>query len=203
MSCVPARFFLFDIGQVLLRLDPATLAARMRALTSLEPAQLQALLKKEDLVRRFETGGMSGTQFHAEVCRLLGARLPWNEFLEAWNSILGAPLLPGDLVTQVSRRARPWIISNTNELHFDYMMRNYSFPQYFEGFILSHEAGALKPDPRIFAYALKTMGARAEEVGFVDDQEANVKAAHDLGIDAIQFLDTNQFTRELKLRNLL
>jgi FMN phosphatase YigB (HAD superfamily) len=203
MSRVPARFFLFDIGQVLLRLDTATLAVRMRSLTGLDPVQLQALMKREDLVRKFETGGLNGPQFHAEVCRILGSLLPWSEFVAAWNSILGEPLLPEDLVAAVSRRVRPWIISNTNELHFDHMMQNYSFPKHFEGFILSHEAGALKPDPRIFEYALEKMGTRAEEVGFVDDQESNVRAARDLGIDAIQFINIEQFTRELELRDLI
>jgi glucose-1-phosphatase len=203
MSRATPRFFLFDIGQVLLRLEPATLAARMRALTSFDPVQLQALMKREDLVRKFETGDLKGPQFHAEVCRILGLHLPWSEFVSAWNSILGEPLLPEDLVFAVSRRVHTWIISNTNELHFDHMMQNYSFLRNFEGFILSHEAGALKPDPRIFAYALEKMGARADEVGFVDDQEANVRAASDLGFDAIQFLGIEPFKQELEMRNLV
>ncbi len=194
---------LLDIGHVLIDLNYNDLAQHMQALTGLGPVQLQKLFRDDGLVERFETGKMRGTQFHEEVCRRTGTRIPLPEFLAIWNSILGPPLIPEDVIAALARRTRLWIISNTNELHFEFMSRHYFFPRHCEGFVLSYEVGFLKPDPRIFAQAVARMQVDPARVLFADDQEINVKAARDQGIRAFQCLDAGQLSAELKLRGIL
>jgi HAD superfamily hydrolase (TIGR01509 family) len=146
---------------------------------------------------------MPGAQFYEEVCRRTGVHIAWPEFLESWNSILGAPLIPEEMIAALARKVRLWVVSNTNDLHFDHMRRHFSFPRFCEGFVLSHEAGALKPDPRIFLHALEKAQVGPSGALFVDDQEINVRAAQALGIPAFQFLSLAQFEHELKLRGVL
>jgi glucose-1-phosphatase len=202
-SAGTAKHLLLDIGNVLVGLDYEDFGERMRALTGLSSVQLQTLLRADNLAQRFETGKITGIVFYEEACRRTGISMPWPDFLEAWNSILGPILIPEELLALLSKNVRLWIISNTNELHYDFMTRNFPFPRYVEGSILSHEVGALKPDSRIFVYALQKMQALAGEVLFVDDQAANVKAAQDLGIGAFQFLNPPQFAAELRARGIL
>jgi putative hydrolase of the HAD superfamily len=197
------RFLFLDIGYVLVGLDYKHLAGRMRVLTGLEPGQVQAMLTAEGLLKKFESGKITGTEFYDEVCRRVGSRIPWQEFLELWDSVIEQPLIPDDVLLALAQSIHLWAISNTNKLHFDFMARQFTFLRHFEGLVLSHEVGALKPDKRIFLHALEKARARASEVLFVDDQEINVKAAQELGIDAFRFLNPDQFAAELKARGLL
>jgi len=202
MSPVPPRILLLDIGMVLVGLNFQPLAERMKALAGVQPDELQTALTQGNLVRAFETGQISGRDFHAEVCRRLGSDIPWEEFLEAWYSIFDRPIIPDEMLGALAHSLPLWALSNTNKLHFDFMMRRFTFLRHFQGFVLSHEVGALKPDARIFLAALERIGAPAGDILFVDDQEANVQAARDLGIDAFQFDGLEKFAAELQSRGL-
>ena len=197
------RCLFLDIGQVLVRLDYQPLAGKMRALAGIEPAQLQALLTAENLVQRYETGKVTEAEFHEEVCRRIGAGIPQDAFFEAWYSIFGPSLIPDACLATLAQRVPLWALSNTNRLHFEYMMRRYDLFRHFAGFVLSHEVGFLKPDERIFRIALAKVRASAQEVLFVDDQETNVSAAQALGIDAFRFVNSDQFAAELQARGVL
>jgi FMN phosphatase YigB (HAD superfamily) len=197
------RCLFLDIGMVLVGLNYEPLAEKMRALAGIEPEQLQTILTAESLVHRYETGRITEAEFYEEVCRRANTRIPRAEFLEAWYSIFAEPLIPDEWLAALAQRVPLWALSNTNKLHFEFMMRRYTFLSHFEGFVLSHEVGLLKPDERIFRIALERVQARASEVLFADDQAANVEAAQALGIDAFRFLSPDQFAAELKARGLL
>jgi glucose-1-phosphatase len=203
VSPIRVACLLLDVGGVLINLDYKTLAERMQLLTGLEPAQLQAVLDADSLVQKLETGKMHGVPFYEEVCRRTGVRIAWPDFLASWNSILGTPLIPEETIAALASNVRLWIVSNTNDLHFDHMRKRFAFPRHCEGFVLSHEVGALKPDPRIFLHALGKVKVDTSCVLFVDDQEGNVRAAQALGIPSFQFLSRGQFEAELELRGVL
>lgn len=64
---------------------------------------------------------------------------------------------------------------------------------YFKHIILSEEAKALKPDPKIFAYALQLNGAQAHEAIMIGDSyEADIRGAINAGIDQVYFPLNNQ-----------
>ena len=203
MTPVPPRYLLLDIGMVLVNLSFAPLEEKMEALSGVEPSRLGPLLTADGLIQKFETGTIHETEFYEEVCSRIGVRIPWPEFLEAWNSIFERSLIPDPVLAQLSARTHLWVVSNTNKLHFDFMARKFSFLKYFETFVLSHEVGALKPDARIFLHVLEKAQAKPSEILFVDDQAANVHAARQLGMEAFQFVDPGHFTTEMKSRGLL
>ena len=64
--------------------------------------------------------------------------------------------------------------------------------------IYSHEAGISKPDPRIYHLACDRLGIRPEEMIFLDDVEANVTAARDLGAHGILFTGTAQAIADIE-----
>jgi putative hydrolase of the HAD superfamily len=196
------RCLLLDIGMVLVGLDFKPLADRMQILAGLEPERLQTVFSAENLVRKYESGKISETDFHAEVCRRIGTYIPWDEFWQAWCSVFAQPLLPDELLDALARQTPLWALSNTNKFHFEYLRTQYTFLRHFTGFVLSHEVGALKPDPRIFLQALEKTGMPPSDVLFADDLEANVRAARALGIGAFQFLDAEQFAAEMRSRGL-
>lgn len=58
-----------------------------------------------------------------------------------------------------------------------------------EHFVFSNEIGVRKPDPAAFAALTDALGVPPEATSFIDDNEANIEAANDLGFDGI-LLDT-------------
>lgn len=63
---------------------------------------------------------------------------------------------------------------------------------FFDSVIVSSEVGVRKPDPRIFRLALGIAGAEPRRAWFVDDQAAHVRAAAQLGMQALLIDRTGQ-----------
>ncbi len=69
---------------------------------------------------------------------------------------------------------------------------------YFSHVVLSEEAGFLKPDKRIFEYAMKLNGSMpAETIMIGDSYEADIIGAQNAGIDQIYFRYSNTSTQNL------
>lgn len=65
---------------------------------------------------------------------------------------------------------------------------NSNLHHYFQHVITSEAAGFKKPDPGIFHYALKKVGAAADECLMIgDDMETDILGASNVGIDAVFF----------------
>ncbi len=56
----------------------------------------------------------------------------------------------------------------------------------FRHLLFSADLGLVKPDPRIYAVAVERLGARPEDVVFVDDRPDNVEAAAAAGLLAVR-----------------
>ena len=51
--------------------------------------------------------------------------------------------------------------------------------------VTSFEAKSMKPDERIFGYAVETLGIKPEETIFLDDSQRNLDAAGRLGFKTL------------------
>ena len=78
------------------------------------------------------------------------------------------------------------LLSNTNELHINWIKDNVSFYEdfknSFDAFYLSHEINLRKPNPDIYQFVLDAHGLKAEDTLFIDDTEENTVTASQLGI---------------------
>ncbi len=63
----------------------------------------------------------------------------------------------------------------------------------FDTLILSGEVGMIKPDERIYHLAAQNLGVTPEECLFVDDRGRYCQAARDVGMQAIQYKNFEQF----------
>lgn len=64
-------------------------------------------------------------------------------------------------------------------------VHGYEFFNYFEGGLISGEAGASKPDSRFYEMLLKEYKLVPNECLYIDDLEVNVKTAESLGMKGI------------------
>jgi putative hydrolase of the HAD superfamily len=69
----------------------------------------------------------------------------------------------------------------------------------FDVVVISGEVGMRKPEPRIFAHTLAELGLAADECVFVDDHEANIRAAAALGLVGVWHRTYEQTAAELEV----
>ncbi|GIH89753.1 HAD family hydrolase [Planobispora siamensis] len=68
----------------------------------------------------------------------------------------------------------------------------------FDEIVISGEIGMRKPESRIFEYALERVGLSGSECVFIDDIEANIVAARELGIVGLHHRDAEATIAEME-----
>lgn len=198
------RALIFDLGRVIVPFDFSRGYARMAECCPLAPEQIRERLKSDGLVHAFESGRMDRYEFHRRVAQLLESSVPYDEFCEIWFSVfLPETLVPERLVEALHQRYRLVLLSNTNPIHFEMIRERYPILRHFDAFVLSYEAGAMKPEPRIYAAAVEAARCAPGECFFTDDIPQYVEAARQAGIDAVVFEGAEALERELRARGIV
>jgi FMN phosphatase YigB (HAD superfamily) len=168
----------FDLGKVLVDFDYA-IAARKLAENSAKPAsEILKMLDHSPLLYTFESAGMTSGEFYAEFCRSAGFRGEFELFAAAFGDIFSE--IPPMIAFQQQlrlRRVPTFILSNTNDIAITHIRRNFPFFANFDGYILSYEQQALKPNSPIYEAAEKMIGHRGEDLVFIDDRADNCEGA--------------------------
>jgi putative hydrolase of the HAD superfamily len=185
---VKIRGILFDLGKVLVDFDFETGLQALHAACSISRNRLEEVLWDENCIRRYERGEISTPEFHAYLCRTADLKLDLAGFRRTWSSVfLPHPIVSESLLAGLKSRYRLVLVSNTNEIHIDFVRSNYRVLDYFHHHVFSYEVGSLKPDRKIFERAIHVSGHPAETLFFTDDREENIAAAAQLGMRAHQF----------------
>ena len=67
-----------------------------------------------------------------------------------------------------------YIFSNTNELAVGHIRRSYPFFSHFDGYILSYEHGAMKPQAKLYEVVERETRRKREEILYLDDRAENI-----------------------------
>lgn len=102
------------------------------------------------------------------------------------------------VIRELCEKYKLHIITNGfNELQY-LKINNSGLSECFTEIITSEDAGALKPSPKIFKFALEKTGAKKENSILIgDDLEADIKGAIDFGIKSV-FFNPKEKTHNLK-----
>jgi glucose-1-phosphatase len=180
------RAVVFDLGKVLLDFDYGIVVQRLAAAGPGDPARVRSLLLESSLLHRYESGQIDSAQFYRQMQSALDLSLDYKAFRDAFGDIFSP--IPEMIAAQTNLRAHgvpTWVLSNTNEIAVTHIRERYPFFHEFDGWVLSHEVGALKPDAHIYQ-ALEAQAERTgSEVFYLDDVPANVAAARTRGWHAI------------------
>lgn len=175
--------FIFDIGNVMALFDFGRAVAALDRL-GCPVRDWQAV---EPLARRYETGHVGRDAFLAELASLLDGAANPAELARAWQDIFTPNLPMWEVVEKLHGTYPLYLLSNTNCLHLEHMNGEYEIFRRFDDGVYSHLAGAMKPDPRIFAQAIRKFGVRPEATVYVDDLAPNVAAAQEAGLRALPY----------------
>ena len=89
-----------------------------------------------------------------------------------------------------------YLLSNFSKEDFSWIDETYTFLKDVDGRIISSHVRLIKPDHEIYKLLLKRYSLKPSESVFFDDIAANVQAAKDLGIHAIQFTDVSSIKKQ-------
>jgi HAD superfamily hydrolase (TIGR01549 family) len=178
--------FLFDIGNVLLKFDFG-LALRVLAEKSRFREPAEVMVAVERVKQQYEDGQMGRARFIASAFELLDYKGTEAEFVAAWENIFEVNQSMVELVERLAVRYPLFLLSNTNDIHREFIFREYPFFGRFSGGIYSYEVGVSKPAGEIYRIAVRRLGLRPEATYFIDDLEANIQEARGLGFQCHQY----------------
>ena len=183
------RNIVFDLGGVLVDLDfKAAINGLQKAGFANVKEQLQAF-DRDGIFQKFELGEMTAEEFRTAIRENSTVELTDEEVDALWNAmLLEVPREKLELILHLRGKYMVYLLSNTNSIHWDYVCKNafnyrgFRVNDYFEETFLSYEMHLAKPDKAIFEKVLEEANLLPEETLFIDDSEANCKAASELGI---------------------
>jgi len=192
------RAVIFDIGRVIVRIRLAEAFDGFGAPAGLTADQVWGAIQADPRWPDWQEGRMTPREYHAHFRRKFGLSLGFEEFRDAWNSVLDpVTLLPQSLFEGLSQSCRLALLSNTDPIHVEHMEANFPFMRYFPVRVYSCTAGTSKPDPAIYQRALRDVGVSAHEALYIDDMLENVAPAADLGMTGFHFTSPNELFTEL------
>lgn len=182
--------YVFDLGGVLIQLDVKRCFQAFEQLMGEENMRVilgmdsrgegvkAVSVASKQLMADFERGLISSETFLAQIRQYCHPGTTTDEIVEAWMSMLDElPQERLEFVDSLRAKGHPvYLLSNGNDLHFDFINRKYSLDKHFDGFFLSQKMHMAKPEPQIFKAVQEAIG-NPEKVVFIDDIEANRLAA--------------------------
>ncbi len=175
---------IFDFGDIFINLDKTGILKNTLDLfniTDLSNEMIQVNMK-------YEKGVISTKEFISYYKKTFPF-VKEEKIIDTWNSILlDFPLHRLDFIKKISENYRCFLLSNTNELHIEWIKNDWGLNLYndfkdcFEEFYLSHEIKMRKPDNEIYEFVLNKNNLKASETLFIDDTKENTDASSLLGI---------------------
>lgn len=182
------RHLIFDFGGVFVQLNRNRAVQAFRDLGLCEADSLLDSYLQRGIFLDLETGRISAEVYLAELSRLCGKELSYEEVEQAWLAFMDPVSLPLlDYIASLRDSYRICLLSNTNPFIMNWA-RSSRFSKaglpldaYCDRLFLSYQMGCVKPDPQIFEKMIREENIIPEESVFIDDSETNLLSSKRFG----------------------
>lgn len=176
------RIIFFDLGKVLVDYDFNLAYNYIKKRSALPVGEFNERIPIiEKLNTVYETGEISSIDFFRSMADILEFNDTIDSLASAWSNIFKPMPKNIDIARELAKAHSLAIISNTSEVHIQFLESNYSFFENFRERIYSHVIGSRKPDSWIYEHSQTIMSAESENSLFIDDRIENILAAKNLG----------------------
>ncbi len=194
----PIKAVIFDVGGVLLDFDHAITWRSLADLAGVSWEQVRDFLVDNRMRIEHELGSCTSDEIFKKYRTVFQPDLTYEKFYSAWARIFEEKEDVVQLARSIARRVPTYILSNTDPIHFEYIVDNYDFIDIFSGRILSYEVGFRKPDEAIYKAALNITDCPAGNCLFFDDIEEHVMAGSAAGMSSFRFVNASQMRSVLE-----
>lgn len=178
------KTIIFDFGNVFINLDIEGALKKM-----FDTLKIDAFSEEMIAFNSFYEQGLISTNEFIDFYSENFPKISKEELIGLWNFMLkDFPEQRLDFLKtlKTSNKYKLILLSNTNELHINWIKENVSlyndFKNCFDAFYLSQEINLRKPNKDIFEFVLNENNLKASECLFIDDNEDNINTANALKI---------------------
>jgi len=207
-----AKVVICDFGSVIMDFDRSrTYRAIGHALGRPFDA-VQNTIEETDIRQRYETGELDTDAFVQELYNIIRcneAQLPPAMLKEFWGDIFWEKPHMREALRELRQQGVPLILlSNTNELHFEHVSKDYpDLFSLFDEIVVSYRVKAAKPQRDIFDKALDAArrlspDLNVSDVVFIDDESEYVQVAEGMGMRGFTYRSFSQFVFWLRQQGL-
>jgi glucose-1-phosphatase len=203
MNQSPIKVILYDLGNVIVPFSHFQIAEKLSRYSQRdefqEPKRLFSYLFdfENGAINGYEIGKVSSLEFFQFLKESLQLTLRFEEFVPIWNDIFIENEEVSKIILSQKGKWKLGLVSNTNPLHFDYVLQKFPILHIFDKWILSHEIGFKKPAIEIFQRAIEWASVEPEKILFIDDIKGHVEVAVSVGMQGIHFVSAEQLKEEL------
>jgi len=203
MDQPPIEVILYDLGNVILPFNHYQIAEKLSRFSQKkelrDPQEIFSYLfdLQEGIINRFDVGKLSPREFFQTIKENLGLFISFDEFIPIWTDIFSENVEVSRIVLSQKGRWRLGLLSNTDALHFTYILSKFPIMRAFDKWILSYEVGFKKPAIEIFQTAIEWASVEPRRILFIDDMKKHVEVAISLGMQGIHFISAEQLRKEL------
>lgn len=184
---------IFDFGGVIYDIDHLKTKEAFDVLGLTNFEELYGHAVQTRLFEEFEIGKISPADFRETIRKYIPLSTTDIAIDTAWNALLiGFDLQRLELLYKIKKHYRLFLLSNTNQIHYQHYMaqleelkQKHSFLNSFEKLYFSHQIGMRKPDLIIFNCVLAENSLLPAETIFIDDYDANIKEANTVGLKGL------------------
>lgn len=196
------RTIFFDLGNVLIFFSHSKMCRQVAEYSGLDIKQVENVMHA--YLDPYERGHLDSQTVYDQVNALSNKKLQFDALMKAIGDIF-EPNLPVISIAQdlKKRGHRLFLLSNTCDAHFSFAYSQFPFLKEFDGYVLSYEVGARKPEKKIYEKALEIAGCRSKDCFYTDDILAYVEGARSIDIDAEQYKTSEELIQHLKARQIL
>ncbi len=206
MTQPPMEVIIYDLGNVILPFNHYRIAEKLSRFSQRkefqDPPKIFSYLFdfEKGAVNGYEVGKVSSLEFFQSLKEFLQLSLSFEEFVPIWDDIFLENQEVSQIILSQKGRWKLGLLSNTNPLHFDYILSKFPIVRVFDQWILSHEVGFKKPAVGIYQKAIEWASVEPQKIIFIDDMEKHVEVAVSLGMQGIHFISAKQLKEELSLK---
>ncbi|OGP86747.1 MAG: hypothetical protein A2156_09835 [Deltaproteobacteria bacterium RBG_16_48_10] len=197
------KVVVFDLGNVILPFNHYQIAEKLSRFCQKkelgDPQRIFSYLfdLQKGIINDFDVGKVSPQEFFQSIKEHLGLSISFDEFIPIWNDIFVEDQGVSQIILSQKGRWRLGLLSNTDPLHFNYVLSKFSIVRGFDKWILSYEVGFKKPAVEIFQMAIAWASVEPQKILFIDDTKKHVEVAISLGMQGIHFISAEQLKKEL------
>jgi putative hydrolase of the HAD superfamily len=192
------KTLIFDLGNVIGYFDHRRASARLAAHSDLPLDDLHARLFGSALEDDYESGRIDTAEFVRRAREACGLRCAEEEFGPAYADIFWPNPDVCALLPRLKPAHRLLLLSNTNDLHARHFGRQFAeVLAHFDALVFSHEVGARKPAPAVFAHVQTLARCPPDQCLFIDDLPANVAGVRAFGWHGIVYTAFATLLRQL------
>ncbi len=196
------KVIVFDLGNVLLPFDWERSIQGLRKIDR-DAAQRVERVVDSDVMVAYEKGSISTGEFYRRVIEILEVTIALPEFKRLFSDIFTTNDDLIALLPNLRDRYRLFLLSNTCEMHIEWIEKEFSLLHHFDELILSHQVGHVKPEREIFDTVLNRSGLPPGEHLYIDDILHYTEVANGLGFQANHFQSQERLIKELEVRGII